>query len=228
MKNTDKYKQTKYKIKDGRINPSADKKNVQVSSWLITKLISKCYEENIPIYARGRLLDLGCGNVPLFDAYKPYIENNICVDWGNSVHKNSYLDVVTDLNMKLPFSDKTFETILFSDVLEHLENPKIMFEEMKRVLKPGGCILMNVPFHYWIHEEPYDYCRYTEYWYKKIAESLDLEIVIIKRIGGVMDVKKDIVSKIANMIVPNSIIVRWSQKIYYHVFRRNFFVKKLK
>lgn len=227
MKNVTKYKQTKFYIENGKINPSNDKHNLQTSSWLIAKLVASCYEKALPQYAKGTLLDLGCGNVPLYDAYKPFIQENVCVDWGNSVHRNSYLDMETDINTPLQFPDETFETIILSDVLEHLVKPQEMFKEMKRILKTGGYILMNSPFNYWIHEAPYDYYRYTEHWYKRIVDELDLEIITLEPIGGIVDVKIDIQSKLIGMIFPNARLIRLRQKLFYYLFRKSTVIQKL-
>ena len=47
----------------------------------------------------GYLLDLGCGKVPLYLIYKSHITDSICVDWGNSLHGNDYIDSECDLLM---------------------------------------------------------------------------------------------------------------------------------
>lgn len=227
MKNIENYKQTKYYIHNQRIKPSNDRNELQTSSWLIAKLVGDSYEKYIPKYAKGELLDLGCGSVPLYDAYKTYIKSNICVDWSNTVHENSYLDIVTDLNADLPLEDERFDTILFSDVLEHLCEPRNMFVEMHRVLKRGGYIIMNSPFYYWLHEEPYDYFRYTEYWYKRVAEEQGFEVVTLERIGGGIDVLTDIKMKLLCLLLPNTILARGYQKIYYHFFRKMYPIRKL-
>lgn len=45
----------------------------------------------------------------------------------------------------LPFSDQTFDHIVCSEVLEHVEDYSSMLEEIKRILKPGGTLNISVP-----------------------------------------------------------------------------------
>lgn len=72
-------------------------------------------------------------------------------------------DIVGDIH-DLPFRNNSKEAILCLAVLEHVENPIKAMEEMYRVLKPGGKILIYVPFLYYYHaHEGYygDYWRFT-------------------------------------------------------------------
>jgi hypothetical protein len=64
-----------------------------------------------------------------------------------------------------------------------------------RLLEPGGKLLLNVPFYYYLHEEPYDYYRYTKYALRRFAETSGFEIILIKEVGGAPEVVVDIVSK---------------------------------
>ncbi len=73
-------------------------------------------------------------------------------------------DIVGDIH-NLPFDDNSQEAFLCIAVLEHVQNPIRAFEEMYRVLKPGGYLFVYVPFLYYYHaEEGYygDYWRFTE------------------------------------------------------------------
>lgn len=72
-------------------------------------------------------------------------------------------DVVGDIH-NLPFADASKEAILCLAVLEHVENPIRAMEELHRVLKPGGKLLIYVPFLYYYHaHEGYygDFWRFT-------------------------------------------------------------------
>jgi SAM-dependent methyltransferase len=70
------------------------------------------------------------------------------------------IDVVADA-CDLPFEDNTFDTILSVEVLEHVATPQKMVDEMYRVLKPGGTVLLSTPFVVRIHRTPNDYWRLT-------------------------------------------------------------------
>ena len=123
----------------------------------MTNLIAQFYGKYLNKYAKGNLLNLGCGSIALYHAYKDLIIDNICVDWKNTYYKNEHLDFEYDINKKLPFEDQKFDTVILSDVLEHVTEPFKLINEIHRLLSKDGILFMNVPFLYWIHEEPYDY-----------------------------------------------------------------------
>lgn len=219
MKNKEKYIQTKYIVEGNIIKPTSNMNYLLGSSWLIVKLVANLYQKFIPLYAKGLLLDLGCGIVPLYDAYNKYVDDNICVDWENSLHKNDYLDYTCDLNGRLPFEDAMFDTIILSDVIEHIKEPNQLISECVRVLKKDGCLFINAPFFYWVHEAPYDYGRYTNYFYEDIANKLSISICEIEKVGGALDVISDITGKLLCLFSPRvgGKIARLGQKIHYYV-----------
>ena len=195
MRNRDRWKPSKYIFKRGGLIASRDTNEVNVGSRLMADIIARFYGMNLRTHARGRLLDLGCGKVPLYEAYKEFIEENICVDWANSQHKNEYLDRECDLNGPLPFADGEFDTILLSDVLEHISEPDNLWKEMARILSDGGKIIVSVPFYYWLHEQPHDYYRYTEFALQRFVTRSGLRVIQLESMGGTPEVMADIFSK---------------------------------
>jgi len=110
----------------------------------------------------GRLLDVGCGTKPYRDLCQQ-ATHYIGVELGkqeNRAHKAA--DIFYDGNV-LPFADATFDSILCNQVLEHIFEPTMFLNEIHRVLKPGGILLLTVPFVWDEHEKPYDYARYSSY-----------------------------------------------------------------
>lgn len=195
MKNPDRWRPTKYVYRRGRLMGSRDTREVAAASRLNADLVAGFYHRALPIHARGRLLDLGCGKVPLYQAYRNFVTDTVCVDWGNTRHKSEHLDFECDLTQILPLDDEMFDTIILSDVLEHIPNPTQLWSEMRRVLAPGGKILLNVPFYCWIHERPHDYYRYTEFALRRFVEEAHLELVEIGHLGGSLEVVTDVVAK---------------------------------
>ena len=70
---------------------------------------------------------------------------------------------------EIPVSDNSFDAIIFSETLEHLENPTKALSEIFRVLKPEGKLIMTTPFMFHLHGAPYDFQRWTKY---KISKEL--------------------------------------------------------
>ena len=195
MQNKDSWRPSKFVYKNGKLIGSRNRAELGVSSRLIADIIAHFYDQYLKRYARGRLLDLGCGKVPLYAAYQGSVTDIFCVDWANSLHKNQHLDLELDLTGNFPFADNEFDTIILSDVLEHIAVPEHIWKEMARVLSRGGTLLMNVPFFYWLHEEPYDYYRYTEHALRRFVDISGMRLVQLSSIGGVPEIMADMFAK---------------------------------
>lgn len=85
--------------------------------------------------------------------------------------------------LSLPFASGAFDTVLLLDVLEHLEKDTTCLNEIQRVLKPGGVLILQVPFLYPIHDAPRDFRRLTEYGLQLLAENCGLKIENIHYVG---------------------------------------------
>lgn len=71
-------------------------------------------------------------------------------------------DIVMDAT-KMNFKDNSFDIVFMIEVLEHIPDPRKAINEIYRVLKPGGRVVLSTPFIFGIHDVPYDYFRYTKY-----------------------------------------------------------------
>lgn len=95
------------------------------------------------------ILDLGCGNKKLRQAWKfPELTSIKSKVIGIDIDKNSDADVIYDLNkIPYPFSSNTFDIIYSSDVLEHLDPMKMkdIMKELHRITRPNGKIFIAVP-----------------------------------------------------------------------------------
>jgi len=113
-------------------------------------------------YMHGRMLDFGCGSKPyreLFDVVT-YIGTDIAVSGHD--HSNEDIDVYYD-GKTLPFGENEFDSVFSSEVFEHVFNLDEILDELRRVLKPGGKMLITLPFVWDEHEIPYDFARYTSF-----------------------------------------------------------------
>jgi SAM-dependent methyltransferase len=99
------------------------------------------------------------------------------------------------LNRPLPLPSDSFDTVLLMDVLEHLPRPLELFGEISRVLRRGGRLIIGVPFLYWVHEQPYDFYRYTEFALRYMCESNAFEVISLVPYGGLPDVFMDLSGK---------------------------------
>lgn len=191
MKNTAQWKPTKFELHRGRWRGSRDARELGIGSRLISDLVAALYQAHLPAHARGALLDLGCGKVPLYAAYAPHVDEVTCVDWAPGEH----IDLSCDLSQPLPFDDARFDTIVLSDVLEHMPEPELVWREMTRMLRPGGKVIMNVPFYYSVHAHPHDYYRYTCFALERFVKINGLGLVCLLPVGGLLEILADLVAK---------------------------------
>lgn len=195
MRNQGLWKPSKFVKSKNSYKATNDIKSVGIAYRFIGDLQAKNYFELIQEYAKGDLLDLGCGNVSLYQMYKPFTKNIICADWPNSYHNSLFLDFQINLNRPLPVKDNRFDTILLTDVLEHILNPDLLLKEMTRILKPGGKMIITVPFFHLLHEEPYDYFRYTEFRLKMFCEENGLKVLKLFPYGASLEILIDFIAK---------------------------------
>ncbi len=117
----------------------------------------------------GELLDVGCGTKPyqgLFSSAERYTGLELDTP-GNRVAKRA--DYFYDGNV-FPFDAEAFDGAICNQVLEHVFNPDRFLQELARVLKPGGRLLLTVPFVWDEHEQPWDYARYSSFGLKNLLE----------------------------------------------------------
>jgi len=132
-------------------------------------------------YARGDLLDVGAGRLYARPLLKRFCSRYVSCD-RERAHPN--LDVVCDITARIPFEDQSFDTVYCCSVLEHTEQPALALAEMFRVLRPGGCAVVSVPFVFYVHGAPHDYFRFTRHGVELLAHRAGFEIVEVVSHGG--------------------------------------------
>lgn len=159
------------------------KSSLKLRIWHSNYLVHSALQpELVRGYAllQGRLLDLGCGNRP----YRPLLKNISEYVAFDMDKEGSQSDVVGTV-ATLPFLSSSFDSVLSTQVLEHVPEPWLMLKEISRVLRPGGQLLLSAPQAWRLHEEPFDFYRYTKYGLQYLIEVEGLQINYISPQGGV-------------------------------------------
>ncbi len=105
-----------------------------ISNELRDQLLEGSYKKN------GKYLNLGCGN----DYYKE--SGWVNLDGCEDINADVYCDL-DDKNLIIPLKTNSFDIIWASHILEHIWYLRVLKDEMVRILKPGGALLIVVPYY---------------------------------------------------------------------------------
>jgi glycogen(starch) synthase len=119
-------------------------------------------------YLRGRVLNAGAGTVPIAAGTT---QVRLDLQLGNRP------EVCADLH-HLPFSEGVFDAVFSIAVLEHCRRPWLVMRELRRVVRPGGHLLLSFPFMQPAHPNPDDYFRFTAEGMRELA--LDAGFVVLE------------------------------------------------
>jgi SAM-dependent methyltransferase len=138
--------------------------------------------------AGARVLDLGAGSCPyrqLFAHCRYETQDFAGLDEVQLRHGGyGEIDYRCDIT-SVPVADGEFDAILCTEVLEHVREPIKVVQEMARILKPGGRLMLTAPLGSGIHQEPYHYYGgYTPYWYRDFLGAAGFSQIRIEANAG--------------------------------------------
>jgi SAM-dependent methyltransferase len=136
-------------------------------------------------FGTGLLLDIGCGTKPYERMFSKATYKGL--DYRKAgANQNPHADILYD-GGKFPIKTKMFDYALATEVLEHVFEPDSFVGEIARILKPGGLLLLTVPFIWDEHEQPYDFGRYTSFGIRALLERNGFEILAQRKTGGFIE-----------------------------------------
>ncbi|MCL4543833.1 MAG: class I SAM-dependent methyltransferase [Chloroflexi bacterium] len=143
--------------------------------------------EDVRPFAWGQVLDVGCGAKPYEAMLRGRATAWVGVDFPQAFSGWTRANVFASA-LAMPFKDCAFDTVVSTEVLEHLPEPARDLQEMFRVLRPGGHVISTTPFYYGLHEEPRDYFRYTAHGLRYLATQAGFTVVLLEPCGDVLSV----------------------------------------
>jgi SAM-dependent methyltransferase len=155
----------------------------------------------------GKVLDVGGLKESKRGDFNPPYEKVESWEYAN-VSEESQPDYLCSAE-SIPAQDDLFDWIVFCEVLEHLENPFIVLDEIQRIIKKDGKFLISVPFLYPYHADPDDFQRWTK---SKLEAELSKRNFVIEEftpMGGIWCVVFDLFDR-------------------YLISKRSFFPKKFR
>lgn len=143
--------------------------------------------------ARGRMLDVGCGDKPYERLFLPHVTEYVGIEYGETfgATKSSSSAAKPDLyydGKTLPFAAGSFDTVMSMQVLEHTPHPQELLNEIARVCKKDGVVIVSAPFSFRLHEEPNDFFRYTPHGLRAMFDAAGLVVDEIRGTGDIWSV----------------------------------------
>jgi SAM-dependent methyltransferase len=129
--------------------------------------------------AGARLLDYGCAEAPyrgLLGAGVEYV--------GADLPGNPRASILIEPDGRLPSEDASFDAVLSTQVLEHVEDPALYLAESFRVLRPGGLLLLSTLGVFVYHPDPVDYWRWTSAGLRRQVAAAGFEVTGFEGVFG--------------------------------------------
>jgi len=155
---------------------------------------------------RGDVLDVGSGAMPYRTIAGNDVKSYDGLDLAPRTEDVRYVCSAMDMS---PVPSDSYDTVLCSEVLEHVSHPAAAVKEMSRVLRPGGTLIVTVPFLGRLHEEPNDFQRFTEHGLRQLLADAGFVVESIEPTGTVVSFLAHQISSV--LVLPSMGIpmVRW-------------------
>jgi SAM-dependent methyltransferase len=175
--------------------------NISNTNYLVYLSFHRDLYNAIKTYATGKLLDIGCGNKP----YESWTEGRISEYIGCDIVQSSSnkVDVLCQAN-NISLESNSFNTILSTQVIEHVEDHQGMVNEAYRLLKSNGYFILSGPLYWNLHEEPYDFFRFTKHGFRYILEKAGFEVCEIVSNGGAWATLGQVINHTFEFTNPNA------------------------
>ncbi|MFV8378257.1 class I SAM-dependent methyltransferase [Flavobacterium sp. LB3R33] len=150
-------------------------------NYLVYLSFHRELKKAIKSFAKGRLLDIGCGNKP----YEIWCSEFVAEYVGCDIIQSSAnkVDVLSPAN-SIPLESSSFNTVLSTQVIEHVEDHQGLVNEAYRLLRKDGYFILSGPLYWNLHEEPYDFFRFTKYGFNHVLEKAGFEVCEVNANGG--------------------------------------------
>jgi len=153
---------------------------------LISPIYYSQYKITIPLslkYIHGDLIDIGCGYSP----YRQLLEEKVDqIDGYDHFKYNEYVTILGDIQNLSKTIERTYDSAICFEVLEHSPNPSKTLEEIYKILKPKGHLALSVPLFNQVHEEPLDFFRYTKYGIIELLSVNGFDVISVKKKAGLL------------------------------------------
>lgn len=171
-------------IKNGRKRIENDLRDT-VNWQFFSPIFFLQFSKTLPIIQKnvsGNLIDLGCGTMPLRKYILPFVETYEGLDL---FPKSDEIRFISDIQNMRVVENTTYNAAICLEVLEHVPDPFKAVREVYRILRIGGKVIITVPHLSRLHDEPYDYYRYTCYGINVLLSQAGFQEIRVYPRGGI-------------------------------------------
>lgn len=188
--------------------------------YLVYKPLIRDLKTSIEKYATGIVLDIGCGNKPYEVLFSKNIEKYLGCDIVQSSLEK--VDIICEAH-NVPLESGSVDTVLCTQVIEHVPDHNKLIQEIHRLLKMNGCLILSGPMYWHIHEEPHDYFRFTKYGFKYILESNGFKIHEMMPNGGKWaTLGQMIIHTFPHFLIKHKFVRRMINSVFYKLDVKHF------
>ena len=164
----------------GKVIPYPIRLRADAETFGIVKFIEFAAKQVKPT---DRVLDAGAGSCP----YKKYFSHASyeSTDF-EEIFQKSYKGVHTFLCSldDIPKPDDSYDAIINTQVLMHVEEPQKVLDEFHRILKPGGKLFLTAPQGWGVISAPYHFFNFTEFGLRSLFRKADFHVDFVRPRGG--------------------------------------------
>jgi SAM-dependent methyltransferase len=126
------------------------------------------------------VLDYGCGNMP----YRPLFERAGARYAGADFPENPLADLAVARDGRIGCPDGSFDVVVSTQVLEHVESPAGYLGECRRLLRRGGRLIISTHGYWRYHPDPVDYWRWTAEGLRKVLVDAGFQVIRLRGVIG--------------------------------------------
>lgn len=158
----------------------------------------------------AHILDIGCGKQPFRPIFEQLGFQYAGLDYKQNAANNVDIIAPIDSDFMAKYPDlKAYDFVICTEVLEHVAQWHIAFENIYTLTKTGGKVLITCPHFYQLHEQPYDFWRPTPYVLEFYAKKVGFKVIDNIQAGDSWDVLGTFLGNVSSIYYKKNLTLKY-------------------